>query len=196
MDEFYIFIHNGDYVTVSGDYNYDPDIVANLGETWEDYLNGKYILLNKEQEAYLNTNPSATPKEAYDMQEDKSASESDISSLISKITDYGNSEAVKTFYINDVPLWYDSENRTSISSSIRMEKEVGKDYTTLWVGNTPYKLTIDSALDMFKKIELYSKACYNATQTNIVKAESLTLKSDVRTFDITKGYPEKLKFNI
>lgn len=192
----YIFIHNGNYLTVSGDYNYVPDIVNNLGETLEDYLNGKYILLNSEQVAFLEANPSAIPIEAFNMTISEEATEFDRNELISRIKEYGNSDSVKTFYVNGKAVWYDSETRQSISSSITMEKEIGKDTTTLWVDNTPYELTIEVALDFFKQIELYSKACYNVTQTYIAQVKNLTLKEEIRTFDNTKGYPEKLNFNL
>lgn len=196
MNEFHTFIYKGDYVTVSGDYNCDPDIVANLGETWEDFLADKYVLLNEEQEAFLKTHPEATPIEAFNIAEAIEASEFDKSELISRIEEYGNSNSVKTFYVNGKAIWYDSETRQSISSSITMEKEVGKDTTTLWVDGTPYELTIEVALDFFKQIELYSKACYNVTQTHIAQVRNLTLKEEIKAFNITEGYPEKLNFNL
>lgn len=195
MDE-YIFIYNGNYLTVSGDYHYVPDIVENLGETLKDYLDGKYVMLNDEQRAFLEANPAATPIETFNMAEATEASEFDRSELISRIEEYGNSDSVKTFYVNGKAIWYDSETRQSISASVTMEKEIGKDTTTLWVDGTPYELTIEVALDFFKQIELYSKACYNVTQTHIAQVRTLTLKEEIRTFDIIEGYPEKLNFNL
>lgn len=196
MDEFHIFIYNGSYVTVSGDYNYIPDIVTNLGETWEDYLNSKYVLLNEEQENYVDEHPGASPSEAFFMQEDIEASASDKRSLIEKINEYDSSEEVNTFYVNDVPVWFNKETRTSLNNSISIEKEVGKETTVLWIDNTPYTMSVDAAKQMLIDIELYAIACYNNTQNNIAEVEGLTLKSDIKSFDITKGYPEKLNFNL
>ncbi len=195
MDE-YIFIYNGNYLTVSGDYNNVPDIVENFGETLEDYFNGKYVMLNNEQKVFLESNPAATPVETFNMTEATEISEFDRSELISRIEEYGNSDLVKTFYVNNKAIWYDSETRQSISASITMEKEIGKNTTILWIDGTPYELTIEIALNFFKQIELYSKACYNVTQTHIAQARDLTLKEEIKTFDITEGYPEKLNFNL
>lgn len=195
MNEFYIFIHEGGYVTVSGDYTCNPDIVTNLGETWGDFINNKYVLLSNEQVSYLNKHQQASPKEVFYMTEDTEASEFDKDMLVTRIKEYGDSDLVKAFYVNGKSIWYDSETRQSINSSIQMEKEVGKETTTLWVDGTPYELTVEVALDFFKKIELYSKACYNITQTLILQARNLTLKEEIKSFDITEGYPEKLNFN-
>lgn len=196
MSEFHIFIHNGSYVTVSGDYNCDPDIVANLGETWEDYLEGKYILLNEEQESYVNEHPESTPREAFFMQEDTEASVSDKSNLIERINTYDSSEEVNTFYVNGIPVWFSKDTRISLNNSISIEKEFGKETTVLWVNNIPYTMSVDDAKQMLVDIELYAIACYNNTQNNIAEVNGLTLKADVKAFDITKGYPEKLNFNL
>lgn len=196
MEEFHTFIYKGGYVTVSGDYNCDPNISINLGEGWEDFLADKYVLLNAEQEAYLNTHPSSTPYEAFNMTETPEASESDKELLISKIREYDISKEVNTFYVNNTPAWFDKYARASISNSIAIEKEVGKETTVVWVNSTPYTMSIDDAKQMFTNLELYAITCYNNTQSNIAAVRAMTLKSELRDFDITQGYPEKLNFNL
>lgn len=194
--ERYIFIYNKDFAIVSGDYTCDPDIVANLGETWGDYLEGKYVLLNEEQTAFLDSYPTATPQEAWNMEVSPLATASEILSLVNSINDYDASEEVNTFYVNDETVWFSKETRTSLNNSLTIEKEVGKDTTVLWVNNTPYTMTVDEAKKMLSDIELYAIECYNNTQKNIAEAKALTLKEEIASFDITKGYPEKLNFNL
>lgn len=192
----YLFIHNGSYLTVSGDYNCVPDIVENLGETLEDYLNGKYVMLNAEQRAFLEANPAALPVEAFNMAEAAEATEFDKQVVIEAIEDYYSSAEVKTFYVNEIPVWFDSEKRTSLTSSISIEKEVGKETTILWVDGVPYTMSVDDARQMLIDIEMYSMACFNNEQRIIAEAKALTLKSELRNFDVTQGYPEKLNFNL
>ncbi len=194
MEE-YIFIHNGDYLTVSGNYNCVPDIVENLGETLEDYLNGKYVLLNNEQVDFLRANPAVLPIEAFNMAESSEATEFDRQVVIAAIDEYDTSAEVNTFYVNGTPVWFSKETRTSLNNSISIEKEVGKDTTVIWINGTPYTITVESAKQMLVDLELYAIACYNNTQSNIALVQSMTLKSELRDFDITKGYPEKLNFN-
>lgn len=196
MGKVHIFIHDGNYVTVSGDYTCDLDIVANLGESWQDFLDGKYVLLNEEHINFLNENPSATPEEVWNLSISEIANAGDISSLLSRIADYSESEEVKTFYVNNTPIWFDSEKRTSINTSISFEKEVGKETTILWISGTPYEMSIEDARQFLIDIDSYSKSCYDNTQRNLSEAKTLTLKEEVNSFDIAKGYPEKLKFNL
>lgn len=196
MKDFHTFIYKGNYVTVSGDYNCDPDIASNIGETWDDFVNNKYVLLNEEQEAYLELHPQSTPYESFNMTELTEASVSDRNMLISKIEAYDVSDNVNVFYVNDTPVWFNKETRASLNNSISIEKEVGKETTVLWINGSPYTLTVDAAKQMLVDLELYAIACYNNTQRNIASVQSIALKSDLKNFDITQGYPEKLNFNL
>lgn len=192
----YIFIHNGNYLTISGDYNCVPDIVENMGETLEDYLNGKYVMLNVDQIAFLEANPAATPAEAFNMAESTEATEFDRQAVIEAIQNYDSSEEVNTFYVNGFPVWFSKETRTSLNNSLSIEREVGKETTVLWIGGTPYTMTIDDAKQMLTNLELYAIACYNNTRSNIASVQAMTLKAELRNFNITQGYPEKLNFNL
>lgn len=195
MDE-YIFIYNGNYLTVSGDYNNVPDIVENFGETLEDYFNGKYVMLNAEQIAFLDANPAALPVEAFNMTIAAEATEFDKQLVIEAIENYDTSDSVNTFYVNGTPVWFSKETRTSLNNSISIEKEVGKETTVLWINGTPYTMTVEDAKQMLTDLELYAIACYNNTQNNIASVQAMTLKSELKNFDITQGYPEKLNFNL
>lgn len=196
MENFYIFIHNGGYVTVTGDYNSNSDIVNNLGDTWTDYENGKYIMLSEEQVQYFNNNPSSTPHEVFFMQEDSGVTTSDIDSCISNINSYDVSQNVNVFYVNSNPEWFDLQKRMSLSYSLNKEKQAGNTSTVLWFRDTSYVVSIDYALSMLDAIELYAIACKNVTMNHIAEVRSFTLKSDLNNFDITDGYPEKLEFTI
>lgn len=193
--ERHIFIYNKDFAIVSGDYTCDHDIVANLGETWQDYLDGKYVMLNEEQTEFLDSYPTATPQEVWNMEISPLATASEILALVNEINDYDMSEEVNTFYVNGEAVWFSKEKRTALNNSLTIEETV-KDTTTLWVNNTPYVMTVEAAKRMLVDIELYTIECYNNTQENIAKAKTLTLKEEVASFDITKGYPEKLNFNL
>ena len=196
MEEKYYFIYGGDFTLVTGNYQWFPEIMENLGTTLEDYNEGKYVLLNEEQTAFLESHPDASPEEAWNMSISEAAKPLDILLLVGKIEEYDTSSEVNTFYINDTAVWFSKETRTSLNNSVSIEKEIGKDTTVLWVDNTPYTVSVDTLKQMLTEIELYAIECYNNTQNNIAEAKELTLKSEVDSFDITKGYPEKLSFNL
>jgi hypothetical protein len=45
----------------------NPEEYNNLGETWQDYLDNKWVPLSNEQIAFHKANPNATVKEVWDM---------------------------------------------------------------------------------------------------------------------------------
>lgn len=196
MNGTYYFIYNGDFVLVTGNYQWNSEIMENLGTSLEDYKEGKYVLLNEEQAAFLENHEEATPEEAWNMSISENASPKDIRSLVESINEYDTSAEVNTFYVNGTPVWFDKYARTTISQSISTEIGVGKETTVMWFEGTPYTMDINDAKQMFIDIELYAIECYNNTQKNIAEARTLTSKSEVANFDITKGYPEKLSFNL
>lgn len=196
MDEIYYFIYNNSFVTVTGDYHWHSDIAENLGTSLEDFTEGKYVLLNEEQVAFLKEHGDATPEEAWNMAVRENANSNDIGALIERIEDYDSSEEVNKFFVNDTPVWFNKEVRTSLNSSLSIEKEVGRETTVLWINNTPYTISVDEAKRIISEVELYAVECYNNTQKNIAEAKTLTLKEEVTSFDITKGYPEKPRFTI
>lgn len=194
--ETYYFIYNKGFVLVRGDYTFNPDIMDNLGTTLDDYNEGKYVLLNEEQTSFLKSNAGITPEEAWDMSFDVYVKEGDINALIADILDYDSSSDVNVFYVNDIPVWFNKETRISLGNSISIEKEIGKETTILWINNTPYTMGIEEAKQMLIDLELYAISCYNNTQKNIATVKTFTLKEEIKNFDITQGYPNKLKFNL
>ena len=196
MNKDYYFIYDGGYVLAIGGYQGNSNIMENLGTTLEDYKEGKYVLLNEEQTSFLKEHNGITPEEAWNMSISSLANPVDIQGLIEEIRKYDTSKEVNTFYVNNTPVWFNKETRASLNNSIAIEKETGKEDTTLWINNTPYTMSVDTAKQILSDIELYAIACYNNTQNNIAEAQTLLLKSEVNNFDITKGYPSKLTFNL
>lgn len=188
-----IFIYNGSYITSYGDIS-TSDIAKNLGYTWEDYLAGKYVQLTEEQLAFMGEDATKTPEEVFFMKDNLEASTSDVGWLISRIKEYDTSEEINTFFVNDTPVWFSKEERAALSNSLRIEAEIGKEATVLWINGVAYSLLIEEAKKMFNSIEEYAIACFNNTSININKAKALKLKEEVNNFDITQGYPEKLHF--
>lgn len=191
----HIFITTDGFTTVFGDYN-SSVVASNLGRTEEDFLNGKYILLDEEMQEFFEANPSATPTEIFYKTMSDEISEGFKQSLIEAIKAYDKSDNVNIFYVNDNPLWINAESRVKLLNAVSLEKEAGATSTTLWLNNIPYKVPVDEAISMIKDIEHYAIVCNDVTMLHIYKVNKATIKSELNELNITIGYPNKLHFNL
>lgn len=179
--------------------DFELDNNYEVGITYEDYLDGKWVKLNEEQESFYNANPSASIKEIFDceLRPPYEPTIEEVKSLkISQITEYDQSDAVNQFSLDGKRMWLDKDTRVGLVNSINIEKQVGKTTTTLWFEATQYIIPIDAALQMLAALELYALGSYNATQEHIAAVKALATKEEVEAYDYTSGYPDKLVFNL
>ena len=81
-------------------------------------------------------------------------------------------------------------------NSLTIEKNAGKEESTLWFNNICVTINCDAAIQMLSALELYALNCYNVTAQHKKTVEELTNVEDVINYDYTVGYPTKLNFNI
>lgn len=189
------FIRNGSITTITGDYTSFEEINNNLGTTWEEYLAGKYIMLDEEQVNFLKEHDNASIKEIYDKTLYDEATEYEKQNLLRRIEEYGDSDEVNCFIINNEKVWIARDLRVSLKNKIQIEKESGYSETSIWLNDKQYNINVDIALDFLRQLELYAIQCFNNTQTLLSEAKQLTLRSEINNFDIKKGYPKILNFN-
>ena len=113
---------------------------------------------------------------------------------IAEIWAYDTSEAVNRFSINGIPGWLDKSTRVGLMNSILIEREAGRTNTSIWLGNNFFILSIENAINMLQQIELYALACYHVTQGHIRAINEFETKEEIKTYNFTTGYPEKLSF--
>lgn len=117
--------------------------------------------------------------------------------LKERILAYDSSDHVNSFTIGGINTWLDKATRVGLKLRFEAEKRMGKESTTLWQNGIqfPLPLTGDvTALDMLDGIELYASACYDVTQMHLAKINDLNTIEELKNYDYTKGYPQKLKF--
>ena len=114
--------------------------------------------------------------------------------LIAQITAYDTSDAVNSFTLQGKQMWLPKETRVGLVNSITIEKNAGKETTTLWFGGERYELPVDTALQMLASLELYALECYNITAAHKAAINALESVEDVVAYDYTTAYPEKLNF--
>lgn len=188
----------GKFVTF--DEKFNPELYNNLGETYEDYLDNKWVLLSKEQVKFHEGNPNATVKQVWDMQlpepyvrtiEDAKAE------MLNKINEYDNSDAVNGFTINNViPAWFTVEERSNYANSINAAELLNKETLAFYVGDNSLEVPTASAKQMLASIQLYADACFIVTKQHKVAVDQLVTIEEVDNYDYKSGYPAKLNFDL
>lgn len=117
--------------------------------------------------------------------------------LKTKIEMYDGSQHVNSFTIGGYPTWLDKATRVGLKLRFEAEIRMGKQQTTLWQDGKSFPLPLvgdTTALDMLDGIELYASSCYDVTQMHLANIENLVSVEEIKAYDYTLGYPEKLNF--
>ena len=169
----------------------------NLGETWEDYLDNKWVLLSDEQKAFYEANPNASVKEVWDMELtpphvrtlDEAKSEK-----IMQIEEYDRSEAVNSFTIGNQTMWLTVSERQQLATQISSNEAIGREAMTRWFGGQEFTFPLATWKQMLVALEVYAGDALNVTEAHKAAVNALETIEEVDNFDITVGYPEKLSF--
>ena len=120
--------------------------------------------------------------------------EQEKSRIIDDIMCYDSSESVNAFYVNNMAIWLDKATRAGLMLRFQAEISMGKTNTILWYNNIEFPLTLESAIQMLYALEMYASECYDNTQRHISNIEKIISIDDLKSYDYTVGYPEKLRF--
>lgn len=174
-----------------------------IGETYEDYLDGKWVLLSNEQEAFHNENPNATLQEVWDTQltpVPERTIEDAKREKIASIKAYDNSNAVNSFNIildnNTISAWLTPDQRANYKNSVDAAKLVGLDELHPVFNGMQLTLQTSMAEMALAQIQLYADRCFIVTETHKAEVNTLDSIEAVDNYDITSDYPEKLTFTI
>lgn len=169
----------------------------NLGETWEDYVDNKWVLLNDEQKAFYEANSNASVKEVWDME----LTPPHVRTLgeakrekIREIENYDSSEAVNSFTISNQTMWLTVSERQQLATQISSNEAIGRETMTRWFNGHEFTYPITSWKQMLVALEVYAGDALNVTESHKAAVNALNDIESVDNFDITTGYPEKLSF--
>ena len=204
MEEKYIYIKRG-LGYVEFDTPISTELNGNdLGSTWEDYNNGKFVLLSAEQLAFKDEHPTASIKEVFDMEITPTpvrTLEDAKNEMIATIEEYDDSNSVNEFIITHdgqvvTTDWFEPNIRANYKNSVESAELVGLPTVSFYVGDMPITLPTQDAKLMLAQIQLYADACYIVTRQHIAAVEALTTIEAVDAFDYTADYPNKLSFEV
>lgn len=182
-------------------YNFKLDENYNTGSTYDEYLDGCWILLSDEQLQFKKENPGASIKEVIKMELNpvippyEPTLEDVKRDKINEITQYDVSPNVNSFKLNGMDVWLDKDTRVGLMNSTQIEKAAGHETTTLWLGTISLTIECDIAIQLLSALELYALACYNKTAEHKATVENLETIQEVKDYDYTQGYPEKLNLS-
>ena len=132
----------------------------------------------------------------FGLEEEISPLEKAKKSVIKKIDAYDASDEVNSFFLNGIKVWLNKDTRVGLMNSLTIEKNSGKEESTLWFNNICITINCDAAIQMLSALELYALSCYNVTAQHRVAVQNLTTLDAAMDYDYTAGYPEKLSFTI
>lgn len=175
-----------------------------IGETYQDFLDGKWVLLSDEQVKFHEDNPQATIKEVLDMQLSAiyEPSQEELLEIakqdkIHELSIYDNGPEVNEFSINEVlKTWFTPEERSNYKNSIDSAKLLNIESLQLLVDGNVLTIPTEQAATLLAMIQLYADACYMVTQSHKAAISKLDSIEDVENYDFTINYPQKLNFNL
>ena len=163
-----------------------------VGNSYDDYQSGKIVQLTEEQFDFYNSHKDATPEEIITS---TLSVERLKRELLKKIVDYDCSIYVNSFLVNNQHMWLSRDARASLSVTIAAHKAQNISEITLWTdGDNPFPITLSviSLESLLLALELYAKQCYDVTATHKHVVSNLKTITEIRGYDYTSGYPEKL----
>lgn len=110
---------------------------------------------------------------------------------IKEILKYDSSVEVNSFIYNGKAQWFTAEQRSNFKVSIDAAVLLGETEITFWLG-AALTIPTEIATKGLAMIQRYADECYLVTQKHIEEVNNLLGIADVRSFDVTKGYPKRL----
>ena len=115
---------------------------------------------------------------------------------IAEIAAYDTSSSVNGFMLNGLLVWLDKATRVGLMNSTTIERDLGQETTELWLGEHNLIIKCDLAIQLLQQLEVYALKCFNVTAAHKKEVNSLSTIEEINSYDITKGYPDKLVINI
>lgn len=156
------------------------------------YKNGKQIInpsrdliLEDGWEEYNPTVYVPSEKELINIEKER---------ITNEILTFDSSSEVNIFYIQNIPIWLDKATRAGLKLRFEAEQALNKVNTTLWYEGQQFTLPLETAIQILYALEIYASACYDQTQYHLAQINKLENSEDIKNYNYTTGYPEKLSF--
>ena len=191
-----------------------------IGESYLDFLAGKWVLLSEEQVLFKEEHPNATIREVLDMkiaENEPEPSQAEVieAEVFNRAKDMKldeirakDSQSNKFFIsvmsegkeVANSEFWMDKDLRNSLLNvTLPTLKQNGDTTTKLWSNTIPptsIEVPIDWALNCIPVVEIYAKKTYDMMQGNIAKVYAAKTVDDINSIDVESGYPPYITFEL
>ena len=188
------YIKDGQFI----EFSFELDEKYNVGSSYEDYQNGKFVKLSEEQISFMESNPTASISEVWNMKMNvvERTLEQAKQEKLAAIEQYDSSSSVNSFSVNGKSAWLTPEARGNYKTSIDAAELLGETSINLLIADIAATLSLTNAKMMLAQIQRYADACYLVTMTHKATVNALTDIDSVDSYDITSNYPPKLTFTL
>lgn len=186
-----------------------------IGESYLDFLAGKWVLLSEEQVLFKEEHPDATVKEVFNMKlVEKVDEDIAVNELARAKSDkleaiYQQDSQSNKFFISVISegkevanseFWMDKDLRNSLLNvTLPALQQNGDTTTRLWSNTIPptsIEVPIDWALNCIPIVEVYAKKTYDLMQGNIAKVYEAQSVDEINRIDVESGYPPYITFEL
>lgn len=162
-----------------------------VGTTWEDYKDGKWILLSEEQLAFKESNPSASVEEVFNMQlaEVPGPSEEELlqqakSTKLIEASQY-HEQRLNEIKYNETSIYVDSYTRLVKKDEANTAKQKGVETISVNEAEIPVDL-VEYAME---EVADYESQCASCISSKIAQINACGVVEDVEAITIGEGYP-------
>lgn len=113
-----------------------------------------------------------------------------------EIKEYNSSSNVDGFYLNGVKHWLTLDERKAAELSTKAHITLGHETTEQCLGGVFYTIPCESLIYMLAELEIYALECLNHAKRQEAEVMAMTDIEAVEKYDVTKGYPEMLRFEL
>ena len=216
----YTYITKRNKLTYIGLDNLLDPSCNDIGESYLDFLAGKWVLLSEEQVLFKEEHPDATIREVLDMKISENEPVPSQAEVIEaevfnrakdrKLDEIRAQDAKSNkFFISVISegkevanneFWMDKDLRNSLLNVTLPALQKNGDTTTkLWSNTIPptsIEVPIDWALNCIPVVEIYAKKTYDMMQGNIAKVYAAKTVDEINSIDVENGYPPYITFEL
>lgn len=178
----------------------DPELYDNIGQTYSDYLNDRWVLLSDAQVAFKEDHPYSSVRDVFYMElpvQYERTVEDVRRDLIRNIEQYDTSKNVNSFLVNDsITAWFTVQERLNYKQSIEAAKLLGIETLSFYIGDMKLDIAPEMAEQMLAMIQLYADQCFLVTKQHLLNANALETIEEVESYNYKDGYPERLNFQM
>lgn len=184
-----------------------------IGESYEDYMAGKWVLLSADQVQFKEEHPDATVEEVLRMamnavviptQDPVDIKRQELLSEVRALD-----ERSDRFYISvtkdgaevaNQQLWLDKDTRSSLYAiTLPSLLSDGETKTKLWTSSTPptsIEVPITWAMDKLQLLEIYAKRTHDVRARNEAAIYAAETVEELDAINLSEGYPLPLTFEL